>query len=223
MDDWTPFPSRASFELTEILYLKAHLSQNLIDQLLDIWKVTLVPHGDVPPITDHKDLHAKIDAIELGNVQWKSYTAQYQWLRPESGPVPEWMKTDYHLWYRDPRQVIHHILANPEFASGIDHTPHRDFEDEKRQYRDFMSGNWAWDQCVCWSAFTSFITNILRQDIISRDPATHGCMFVPVMLSTDKMTVSVATGQQSYHPVYLSVGNVHNRLRRAHKDAVTNT
>ena len=58
------------------------------------------------------------------------------------------MKTEYQLWYRDPRQVIHHVLANPEFTSGIDYAPHRDFWDEKRQYCDFMSGDWAWEQCV---------------------------------------------------------------------------
>ena len=45
-------------------------------------------------------------------------------------------------------------------------------------------------------------------------------MFVPVVLGTDKTTVSVATGQHVYHPVYLSVGNVHNRIRRAHKHAL---
>lgn len=56
---------------------------------------------------------------------------------------------EYQLWYCDPRQVIHNILGNPEFASGIDYTPHRDFQDENRQYHDFMSGDWAWDQCVC--------------------------------------------------------------------------
>jgi hypothetical protein len=52
------------------------------------------------------------------------------------------------------------------------------------------------------------------------DPATHGSMFIPVILGTDKTTVSVATGQHEYHPVYLSVGNIHNHFRRAHKDAL---
>ena len=37
---------------------------------------------------------------------------------------------EYQLWYRDPRQVIHNILGNPEFTSGINYTPHRDFQDE---------------------------------------------------------------------------------------------
>lgn len=147
-DDWTPFASRAGFELANILYVKAHLSQSIINDLLDVWSATLVPHGDLPPITSHRDLHAQIDAINLGNVPWRSYTAQYQWLRPEDGPVPEWMGTKYQIWFRDPRQVIHNILANPEFVSGIDYVPHKDFQDGERQYHDFMSGNWAWEQCV---------------------------------------------------------------------------
>ena len=45
-------------------------------------------------------------------------------------------------------------------------------------------------------------------------------MFVPIILGSDKTTVSVATGQHEYHPIYLSVGNIHNRLRWAHKDGL---
>ena len=45
-------------------------------------------------------------------------------------------------------------------------------------------------------------------------------MFIPIILGSDKTTVSVATGQNDYWPVYLSVGNVHNHVRRAHRNAV---
>ena len=45
-------------------------------------------------------------------------------------------------------------------------------------------------------------------------------MFVPIILGSDKTTVSVATGQNDYWPVYLSVRNVHNNVRRAHRNAV---
>ena len=37
---------------------------------------------------------------------------------------------------------------------------------------------------------------------------------------TDKTTVSVATGHIKYHPLYMSIGNVHNSLCRAHHNAV---
>lgn len=58
------------------------------------------------------------------------------------------MTTSYQLWYRDPREVIHNILANPDLADGIDYVPYHDFKDGKRRYCDFMSGDWAWRQCV---------------------------------------------------------------------------
>jgi len=58
------------------------------------------------------------------------------------------------------------------------------------------------------------------QDIISSDPNTHGATFVPTILGSDKTITSVRTGQHEYHPVYLSIGNVQNHLRRTHKDAL---
>lgn len=45
-------------------------------------------------------------------------------------------------------------------------------------------------------------------------------MFVPIILGSDKTTVSVATGHNQYWPVYMSIGNVHNNVRRAHRNSV---
>jgi len=56
--------------------------------------------------------------------------------------------------------------------------------------------------------------------MISRDPSTHGSMFVPIILGSDKTTVSVATGQNEFYPLYLSIGNIQNHMRRAHKGAL---
>ena len=45
-------------------------------------------------------------------------------------------------------------------------------------------------------------------------------MFVPIILGSDKTTVSVATGQNEFYPLYLSIGNIQNHMRRAHKNAL---
>jgi hypothetical protein len=45
-------------------------------------------------------------------------------------------------------------------------------------------------------------------------------MFVPVILGSNKTVVSVATGHTEYWPLYLSIGNVRNQLRQAHKGTV---
>ena len=51
-----------------------------------------------------------------------------------------------------------------------------------------------------------------RKDLISVDPDTHGAIFIPIILGSDKTTVSVTTGQQEFHLIYLSVGNVRNHI-----------
>lgn len=45
-------------------------------------------------------------------------------------------------------------------------------------------------------------------------------MFVPIILGSDKTTVSVATGHNEYWPIYLSIGNIRNTTRRAHRNGV---
>jgi hypothetical protein len=71
---------------------------------------------------------------------------------------------------------------------------------------------------ILHSSFHSPLTH--PQDAISEDPATHGSMLVPLILGSDKTLASNATGQNEYHPLYLSPGNVKNSVRRAHCDAL---
>lgn len=52
------------------------------------------------------------------------------------------------------------------------------------------------------------------------DPATEGTMYCAVILGSDKTTVSVATGNVEYHPLYLSIGNIRNEARRGHRNGV---
>ena len=176
-DDWSPFTSRAGFELAEILYIKASLSNNIIDGLLDLWNATLVPHNDAAPFSDHEDVYSAIDAIKLDAVPWKSYTARYNGLYPQDGPIPEWMTSDYQLWYRDPRKVIHNILANPDLADGIDYIPYHEFKNNKRCYCDFMSGNWAWEQCV---------RTFLSQSLTRADPFLVRTSFLTTRIHMDR-------------------------------------
>ncbi len=41
-------------------------------------------------------------------------------------------------------------------------------------------------------------------------------MLVSIVAGSDKTVVSVATGQQEFHPMYVSPGNIDNPTRRAH-------
>ncbi|KAG1889010.1 uncharacterized protein F5891DRAFT_1131907 [Suillus fuscotomentosus] len=205
LNDWTPFRNRTEFETADFFYTQNPMPARKIDAHLALWASTLLKHGDAPPFADHQDLYATIDAIPLGEVKWECFSCSYTGEKPEGSYLP-WMDSTFDVWYRDPHQVVRNMLANPDFAHEMDFRPYREYSTsgEERHYRDFMSADWAWDQA----------------DIISKDPDTIGATFVPVILGSDKTTVSVGTGNNEYYPLYLSIGNVHNNVRRAHRNAV---
>ncbi|KAG2754832.1 hypothetical protein P692DRAFT_20720601 [Suillus brevipes Sb2] len=207
-DDWTPYRDRLEFELADYIFTKNQTPAAQIDHLLDLWAASLLRAGaDSSQVlfTDHHDVYRTIDNTPLGDVKWRSFSVKYTGDIPDEGPTP-WMTESYDVWFRDPHQVVQNMLANPDYAQEVDLRPYREFatETNERQWQDFMSGDWAWNQA----------------DQIAKDPATHGSTFVPVILGSDKTTVSVATGQNDYYPLYASIGNVRNNVRRAHRGAL---
>lgn len=48
-----------------------------------------------------------------------------------------------------------------------------------------------------------------------------GATLCSIILGSDKTTVSVATGQNDYWPLYISNGLIHNNVRRAHRNGLT--
>jgi hypothetical protein len=55
------------------------------------------------------------------------------------------------------------------------------------------------------------------QDQAALQADMEGVTLIPVIWGSDKTTVSVATGQNDYYPLYASVGNLHNDVRRSQK------
>ncbi|KAJ3568913.1 hypothetical protein NP233_g5391 [Leucocoprinus birnbaumii] len=174
-----PFQGAAEFELADFLFSQEEMSAKKIDRLMDILSTL---YEQLPPFADHRELYSIIDSIKQGGVPWDSFTVQYNGPRPSDGePVPPWMEKGYEVWYRDPLKVMEEMISNPEFNNQIDYAPKWVLWKGKRQFGDVMSGNWAW-----WQA-----------DIIAEnDPNTHGAMFAPVILGSDKTTVSVATAHR---------------------------
>ncbi|CAA7264658.1 unnamed protein product [Cyclocybe aegerita] len=133
--------------------------------------------------------------IKQGEVTWDSFSVQYNGSPADSDmPQPPWMDQTYEVWFHDPLKVLDNQIGNPDFKNEMDYAPKQVFHKGKHQYQDLMTGNWAWEQA----------------DKIAQDGDTHGAMFAPVILRSDKTTVSVAIGQNDYYPLYISLGNVHN-------------
>ncbi|KAJ7800645.1 hypothetical protein B0H14DRAFT_3092576 [Mycena olivaceomarginata] len=141
------------------------------------------------------------------DIPWKNAAELYSTIDSiQHGDAPwKWMMQTYELCTRDVRAVLHTQLTTTDFKGQFNYTPYRQFNGKgRRVWSNLMSGDWAWKQA----------------DDIVQDPSMHGCMLVPLGAGSDKTTVSVATGHQEYHPVYVTPGNITNIVRRAHGNGV---
>lgn len=148
-NDYFPFQSHAQFEVGEFLFVEEEMSAGKIDRLLLLLRA-LYPN-DEPPVNDHKELYAMIDAIEQGDVAWSSFSVSYNGELPDTSSgatVPPWMTQKFEVWFRDPLAVLENQIGNPDFKAQFDYAPKRVFRRGKRRFRDLMSGNWAWKQAV---------------------------------------------------------------------------
>jgi hypothetical protein len=93
-------------------------------------------------------MYQTIDDATLGDVPWQSFTLQHQ-SNGDAAESPSWMTSEHTVWFRDPHEVAKTLLANPAYADKIDFAPLRDYDAAgDRQYHNFMSGDWAWEQAV---------------------------------------------------------------------------
>lgn len=60
------------------------------------------------------------------------------------------MVKEYTVYYRNPLVVIRNMISNPNFNGQFDYSPFKEFEGNLRQRSDVMSGNWVWEQAVCF-------------------------------------------------------------------------
>ncbi|KAN0084625.1 hypothetical protein V8E55_008129 [Tylopilus felleus] len=186
------------FELANFLYSRNQMPAQQINTLLDIWSESLLKAGVEPLFRNHKELYKIIGQVQLGNIRWNCFSLKYTHNGNEEIQAP-WKDDIYDIWFRCPCQTVHKMLSNPKHATKMDVQTYREYDMQtgQRRFQDFMSGDWAWDQA----------------DNIAEDPNCQGASFVPIILGSDKTTVSVATGQHDYYLVYLSVGNIRNTAR----------
>ncbi|KAF7982136.1 hypothetical protein HWV62_29873 [Athelia sp. TMB] len=200
-DDWGTFDNKIQFETGDFLFRKNQMSGGDIDTLMKLWSDS----GATAPFQNHADLYNRIDSSTVGEAPWTDFSLAYDGKLPRKSEPPEWMTQEYQAWFRDPVQLIRNLVANPDFKDEFDYVPYHEYdENNKHRFQDFMSGDWAWRQA----------------DIITKDPRTHGAFLITAVAGSDKTTVSVGTGNIEYHPIYLSVGNIHNNTRRAHRNGV---
>ncbi|KAI1786592.1 hypothetical protein LXA43DRAFT_897672 [Ganoderma leucocontextum] len=208
VEDWAPFSNGPTFEFAEHTFEKVENSIGEVNELLRILAArdTLHGHHDTPPIfRTTQDYFATIDVIPYGELGWDSVAFRY------TGPVhansPSWKHKSYVVHLRNSLHAVEGMLASPDFRNKFDVAPYEEFitlpnGNKTRRFSNLMSGQWA------------------NRKAVQAHPELIGSMLVTVMCGADKTTVSTGTGNQEFHPMYLGVGNIHNDMRRAHREAV---
>ena len=124
-----------------------------IDDLMRIWAA--IHPKDGSPFSSKEELYSKIDSIQDGDVPWKSKTIYHP--NANSPDATAWQVKKYEVWYRDPKAVIQSILSNPDFKDGIDYAPCTIYDEKQQRIRgNFMSADWAWNQCVSEAHFDDY-------------------------------------------------------------------
>lgn len=127
-----------------------------IDTLLNLWASTLLKHNEPPPFANHQDLYNTIDSTPLGDIPWQSFSLRYNGNEVPEGTIPQWMTSEYDVWFRDPHAIIKNMIKNPDYNHHFDVSPVRFFNrNGRRVYKNFMSGDWAWEEAVCSFFFFS--------------------------------------------------------------------
>ncbi|KAI9574134.1 hypothetical protein HD554DRAFT_2010478, partial [Boletus coccyginus] len=145
------------------------------------------------PFLSAAHIYATIDQIYSGGTPWEC-------LKVSSNI------TEYEVWYHNVDHVLTEIFNNSDFKDKFDYHAFTYTDQQgQRWWLDFMSGNYAWGQ---------------SDKIYADDHSTDDAMYCGIILSSDKTTISVTTGNIEYHSLYLSITNPHNSVCRVHNQAV---
>ncbi|KAG1763516.1 hypothetical protein EDD22DRAFT_846347 [Suillus occidentalis] len=102
---------------------------------------------------------------------------------------------DLELWMRDPVECICELMANPEFGHMVSYVPERVFSDaegKSRWYDEMWTDDWWWEM---------------------QGRLPQGAVVAPVILTSDKTSLSLFWGDQEVWPVYLSLGNISKNVQ----------
>ena len=170
-----------------------------IDKLLDLWASTLLKHNKPPPFANHNDLYNTIDSIPLGNVAWQSFLLGYNGDEVlEDGTLLQWMTSEYDVWFHDPHAIIKNMIANLDYNHHADVAAVRVFNSNgSRVYKNFILGDWAWEESVRFSFFFLIFRVTSLQDKISQRMVQ--CLFLSSWEATRPWCLSQPATSSTTH------------------------
>ncbi|KAF9235882.1 hypothetical protein BU15DRAFT_89436 [Melanogaster broomeanus] len=171
-------------------WMMRHLGQTRVDEFL---KLPITRNRTMPSFHNARSFFKKVDALPHGT-PWSckkvTITGDQE---DENG---EMMTEEVEVWLRDVVECIQELIGNPLFEDDMVYEPSRAYQDEAGLHRvidDMWTADWWWD---------------------TQGKMPEGATIAPVILASDKTTLSQFRGDKSAWPVYLSIGNITKEKRR---------
>ncbi|KAH7904150.1 hypothetical protein BJ138DRAFT_1019522 [Hygrophoropsis aurantiaca] len=187
LDPYAPFEDEDEWGLVK--WLVARVGQTAIDEFL---KLPITRRLQTSFKSKHLFMKA-IDKLPRGT-EWnlKMITVEGDLEGPDGKQLTE----ELELWLRDPVDCIREMMANPAFAGVMSYAPEKVYVDETeagRRYDEMWTGDWWWEM---------------------QGRLPEGAVVTPVILASDKTSLSQFKGDKQAWPVYLTIGNIAKDVRR---------
>ncbi|KAH7917895.1 hypothetical protein BV22DRAFT_1025530 [Leucogyrophana mollusca] len=185
---FAPFEDEEEWSLAK--WMMENLGQTRIDEYL---KLPITRNRTQPSFHNSRAFLQKIDQLPIGpewNCKKVSVTGD------KKGEDGEMMVEEVDLWLRDPVECIKELVGNPSFRNCMAYAPEQAYTDkagQRRLFDDMWTADWWWD---------------------TQDKLPEGATIAPVILASDKTSLSQFRGDKSAWPVYLTIGNIAKETRR---------
>ncbi|KAI0370412.1 hypothetical protein BV20DRAFT_1035905 [Pilatotrama ljubarskyi] len=176
---WAPFESEDEWELARWL-VTSGLTQSSIEKYL---KLKTTQERTKPSFESNYLFYQKLDALPGGQASWKVEIFEAVGDRMGEDGKPKTERVE--LWKRDVVDCVRELMGNPLFRDFVRYAPerqHADPEGKTRIYGNMWTANWWWDV-----------------QMRMPDDAT----VAPIILASDKTTLSRMSGNKSAWPVSL--------------------
>ncbi|KAG0691813.1 Zn-finger domain-containing protein [Suillus ampliporus] len=186
---WGPFHNEDEWELAK--WLIQNVGQNQTDKFL---KLPIIKDRTSPSYTTNKAFLKKIDGLPLKAPAWHCNIVKVA--RDLVDGDGEMLTTELELWWWDPVECVCELIGNPAFKEFMAYAPERAYEDtqgKSRIYDDMWTCDWWWE---------------------TQGKLTPGATIAPLILASDKTSLSQFRGDKSAWPVYMTIGNIEKSTRR---------
>ncbi|KAG0695674.1 Zn-finger domain-containing protein [Suillus ampliporus] len=186
---WGPFDDEEEWDLAR--WLIQNVGQNKTDEFL---KLPIIRNRANLSYPNKHTFLQKIDALPTKGPEWHCDLIKVAGdiLAPDS----EMSSAELELWRRDPVDCIRELMGNPTFREMMAYAPEHAFEDaegQSRIYNEMWSGDWWWNM---------------------QGKLPKGATIAPVILASDKTSLSQFQGDKAAWPVYLTIRNIEKATRR---------